>query len=292
MYPEMGLNLFSSVYRVAILVALLFTLPAINSNAQCIEKNFAFKGGENLTYRGYYNWGFIWVAAGEVNLKVEDSSYESKDAFKITGLGKNVKAFDWFFKLRDTLTCYVDKDSLKPLYFDRRTNEAKYKAHHEYWFNYDKNEIYSKIRKKTKPVKRDTIQNKPCTFDILSVAYYARNLDFSKYKKGDKIPISMLVDNEIHSLYIRYHGLETIKTKSGERFECLKFSPLLVEGTMFKGGEDMTVWLSNDDNRIPIMAEAKILVGSVKGILDSYEGLRNTKNSFFKRKKGKLDIKE
>lgn len=245
-----------------------------------------------MTYRGYYNWGFIWVAAGEVMLSVQKSNYKGRNAYKFYGTGKNLKAFDWFFNLRDTLTAYADKESLAPLYFDRRTNEASYHAHHEYWFNYSDSTILSKIKKRDKPEKLDTIKNKSCTFDILSVAYYVRNLDFGKYKKGDKIPLSMLVDNEIHSLYIRYKGLEIIKTKSGEQFECLKFSPLLVKGTMFNGGEDMTVWLSNDDNRIPIQVEAKVLVGSVKGILDSYEGLRNSKNSFFKKRNGKLDIEE
>lgn len=275
------------------LVLFLFLLIGTSSTqAQCLEKNFAFQAGEKLVFRGYYNWGFLWVAAGEVELSVAADRYENKDVFKIKGEGKNVKAFDWFFKLRDTLTCYADRKTLSPYYFDRRTHEAKYDAHHEYWFDYPNNKINSKIQKREKPVKRDTIQIKPCTFDILSVAYYVRNLDFSKHKKGDKIPLSMLIDNEIHSLYIRYRGLETIKTKSGERFECLKFSPLLVEGTMFKGGEDMTVWLSNDDNRIPIMVEAKVLVGSVKGILENYDGLRNTKNSFFKKNKGNLNIAE
>jgi len=262
------------------------------ANAQCLEQNFAFQSGEKLVFRGYYNWGFIWVAAGEVELSVKTDKFQNQDVFKIKGEGRNTKAFDWFFKLRDTLTCYADIKTLAPLYFDRKTHEAKYNAHHEYWFNYEKNQITSQIQKREKPVKLDTLTNKPCTFDILSVAYYVRNLDFSKYKKGDKIPLSMLIDNEIHSLYIRYRGLETIKANSGERFECLKFSPLLVEGTMFKGGEDMTVWLSNDDNRIPIMVEAKVLVGSVKGILESYDGLRNTKNSFFKSNKGKLNIAE
>lgn len=260
--------------------------------AQCIEKNFAFREGEKLSFRGYYNWGFIWVAAGEVNLSVEKSTYKNKNAFLFSGTGKNLKAFDWFFHLRDTLTAYAEMETLAPMYFDRRTHEAKYHAHHEYWFNDNDSTIFSKIKKREKPVKHDTLKNKACTFDILSIAYYVRNLNFSKYKKGDKIPISMLIDNEIHSLYIRYRGIDIIKTKSGERFECLKFSPLLVEGTMFKGGEDMTVWLSNDNNRIPIMVEAKVLVGSVKGVLDSYEGLRNSKNSFFKKRKGNLDIED
>ncbi|MDE5419229.1 DUF3108 domain-containing protein [Labilibaculum sp. DW002] len=276
----------------SIVLFLFLLIGTCNGQAQCLEKNFAFNAGEELVFRGYYNWGFLWVAAGEVKLSASADQYKGKEVFKIKGEGKNAKAFDWFFKLRDTLTCYADVETLSPLYFDRRTHEAKYDAHHEYWFDYEKNQITSQIQKREKPVKLDTLSNKPCTFDILSVAYYVRNIDFSKYKKGDKIPLSMLIDNEIHSLYIRYRGLETIKANSGERFECLKFSPLLVEGTMFKGGEDMTVWLSNDDNRIPIMVEAKVLVGSVKGILESYSGLRNTKNSFFKKKKGNLNIAE
>ena len=284
-----------TIYRLALqlVITTCFIAPLAQiSSAQCIEENFAFQGGEKLTYRGYYNWGFIWVAAGEVNLSIDTTNYQGKEAFRFYGTGKNLKAFDWFFKLRDTLTCYADINTLAPLHFDRRTNEAKYKAHHEYWFDYSDSTIISKIQKRDRPVRMDTIRNKACTFDILSVAYYVRNLDFSKYKKGEKIPVSMLVDNEIYPLYIRYKGLESIKTKSGERFECLKFSPLLVEGTMFKGGEDMTVWLSNDDNRIPIMVEAKVLVGSVKGVLDSYEGLRNIKNSFFKKRKGKVDLQD
>ncbi len=287
--------LFSSKranFPACIVLFLLLLIGSYTSQAQCFEKNFAFQSGEKLVFRGYYNWGFLWVAAGEVKLSVSEDQYKGNNVFKIKGEGKNLNAFDWFFKLRDTLTCYADYESLSPYYFDRKTHEAKYNAHHEYWFDYQNNKINSKIQKREKPVKLDTITNKPCTFDILSVAYYVRNLDFSKHKKGDKIPLSMLIDNEIHSLYIRYRGLETIKTKSGERFECLKFSPLLVEGTMFKGGEDMTVWLSNDDNRIPIMVEAKVLVGSVKGILESYDGLRNTKNSFFKKNKGNLNLAE
>ena len=261
-------------------------------SAQYIEKKLAFEVGEKLIYRGYYNWGFIWVAAGEVTMSVEKQKYHEKDAYKFCGIGKNLKAFDWFFHLRDTLTAYVDIKTIAPLYFDRRTHEAKYHAHHEYWFNYTDSTIYSKIQKRKKPVKLDTIACKPRTFDILSVAYFVRNIDFGKYKKGDRISISMLVDNKIHNLYVRYRGLETIKTRSRERFECIKLSPLMVEGTMFKSDEEMTVWLSNDDNRIPIMVEAKILIGSVKGVLDSYEGLRNSPNSILKKRKGKVEIKE
>jgi hypothetical protein len=104
--------------------------------------------------------------------------------------------------------------------------------------------------------------------------YQARNIDFMKYKKGDKIPITMVVDGEIHNLYIRYHGKEVAQTREGRKFNCLKFSPLLVAGTIFNAGEDMTVWVTDDRNRVPIVVEAKILVGSVKAVFTEAKGLK------------------
>ncbi|WP_195715193.1 DUF3108 domain-containing protein [Ancylomarina sp. 16SWW S1-10-2] len=271
-------------------ILLFFFLGQLKAQENSSVENFAFQSGEKLTFRGYYNWGFLWVAAGEVKLEVKNESYSGKPAYKIEALGRSLKAFDWFFKLRDTISCYVDTTSLKPYYFDRNTNEGDYIARHQYWFDYEKHEIYSKIQKRQKPVKRDTLENKHISSDIVSIAYYTRNLDFSKYKKNEKIPLRMLIDNEVHNLYIRYKGIEDVKLKSGEVYECLKFSPMLVKGHLFQGGEDMTIWVSNDMNRVPIMVEAKVLIGSVKGLLQSYEGLRSTRNSHFKNRSGKVDV--
>lgn len=269
---------------------LVCSIGQLKSQEKSEITNFAFQSGEKLTYRGYYNWGFIWVAAGEVKLEVSEESYSDKLSYKLEAQGKTLKAFDYFFKLRDTISCYVDTTSLKPFYFDRKTNESNYIARHQYWFDYDKDCVYSKIKKQDKPIALDTLENKHISSDIVSVAYYARNLDFSKYKKKEKIPLRMLIDNEIHNLYIRYRGIEKVKLKNGDVYECLKFSPMLVKGHLFQGGEDMTIWVSNDKNRVPIMVEAKVLIGSVKGLLDSYEGLRSTRNSLFKTRSGKLDI--
>ena len=272
------------------ILVIICSVGQLKSQEKSGIENFAFQSGEKLTFRGYYNWGFIWVAAGEVKLEVKNESYSDKPAYKIEALGRSLKAFDWFFKLRDTISCYVDTTSLKPFYFDRKTHEGDYIARHEYWFDYDKDQIYSKIRKRQKPEKKDTLENKNISSDIVSVAYYTRNLDFSKYKKKEKIPLRMLIDNEVHNLYIRYKGIENVKLKSGEVYECLKFSPMLVKGHLFKGGEDMTIWVSNDRNRVPIMVEAKVLIGSVKGLLSSYEGLRSTRNSHFKKRSGKVEV--
>jgi hypothetical protein len=99
--------------------------------------------------------------------------------------------------------------------------------------------------------------------DVLSSIYFARNIDFDQYKPEDKIRFSMFLDNEVYEMYIRYLGKETVKTRYG-KFKAIKFKPLLIKGTIFEGGEKMTVWVSDDQNRIPVRIESPISVGSVK----------------------------
>ena len=107
----------------------------------------------------------------------------------------------------------------------------------------------------------------------MSAIYYARNIDFDKYQVGDKIPFNMFLDNEVHSLYIKYEGKEEIKTKYG-KFRAIRFKPLLVKGTLFSGGEKMTVWVSDDPNHIPLRIESPIVVGNVKVDMMQYSNLR------------------
>ena len=109
--------------------------------------------------------------------------------------------------------------------------------------------------------------------DVISTVYYARNIDFDKYKAEDKIPFSMFIDNEVYDLYIRYLGKEVIKTRYG-KFNAHKFKPLLIKGTIFEGGEKMTVWVSDDANHIPLRIESPISVGSVKVDMMGYRNLR------------------
>src|SRR5947207_2591174 len=120
-----------------------------------------------------------------------------------------------------------------------------------------------------KPVYRVT----ECVQDVLSAVYYSRNIDFNKYKAGDKIAFSMFLDNEIYEMYIRYLGKETIKTKYG-KFRAIKFKPLLIKGTIFEGGEKMVVYVSDDGNKIPLRIESPISVGSIKVDMMSYRNLR------------------
>src|SRR5204862_2684464 len=124
-----------------------------------------------------------------------------------------------------------------------------------------------------------------CVQDVLSAVYYARNIDFNSYKPGDKIPFSVFLDNELYEMYIRYVGKETVKTKYG-KFKAIKFKPLLIKGTLFEGGEKMTVWVSDDANHVPVRIESPIVVGKVKVDMMSSKNLRYPLTSLIKLKGG------
>lgn len=262
-----------------IIMALLFLFAFGQLSAQCATNN-AFEKGEKLEFTGYYNWGFIWVNAGKVKLNVSEKKHEGKAVYQIKGSARNARAFEVFFKLRDTLTTLVARDNLLPYSLDRITHEADYHTRHVYAYNYSTNKIQAHIKKNSDKQQNFSIPLQGCVNNIMSILYYARNINYDNLAEGDKIPLKMLVDGKISNVEIRYKGTGEVKTRKGNKFQCYKITPVLPNGTMFEGGDAMTVWLSKDKNRVPVMVEAKIKVGSVKGILENYKGLRHKDNIF------------
>lgn len=257
-------------------ILLWFIVINIDSGySQCTLKSTSYKQGEIIDYEVYYNWGFIWLNAGWVKFQVKDSVYNNKETLLFDSYGSSHESYDWLFKVRDQYFSHVDKESLKPVLFHRKNSEGGFELENKYVFNWDANVIYSETENSDKPYSKDTIDISPCTFDVLSMVYYTRNLDFTKIKVGEKVPMSSILDNEVFDLYIRYMGKETIKDREGRKYNCIKFSALLVEGSIFKGGEDMFVWVTDDENKVPVLVEAKILIGSVKAYLSGTHGLKH-----------------
>ncbi len=248
----------------------------------CDVKQLNFKSGEKVTYRAVYNWGFIWVNAGDVEFLVRDTTYMQQPALHLVSRGWSLKKYDGIFKVRDRFEAIVHPTTLKPFWFERDTYEGGFEAYNRYIYKHDENILDIISHTSDRPYKRDLLPIKDCTFDVVSAIYYCRTLDFDKYKKGDKIPITIAIDDEVFDLFLRYKGKEQLKTRDGTVFNTIRFSALLVEGTIFKGGEDLEVWVTDDDNKVPVLVEAKILVGSVKAVLTGMEGLKHPVTSIVK----------
>ena len=235
----------------------------------CGVKNTAFQYNEQLTFRVYYTlWG-VYIGAGEANFTTSIEQLNGHTVYHIIGDGKTYSFYDNFFKVRDKYETYIDTGTLQPFKFIRNVDEGGYKIYENVSFNKTTN---------TAVTNKGVYKVPGCVQDVLSAIYYARNIDFSKLKPDDKIPFSMFLDNEVYNLYIRYLGKEIIKTKYG-KFKAIKFKPLLIKGTIFEGGEKMTVWVSDDANHIPLRVESPISVGSVKVDMMDFRNRRSPLSS-------------
>lgn len=209
----------------------------------------------------------VWVNAGEVEFKVDSVLLQGKMVYKLTSSGRSYESYDWIFKVRESYLAYAECNPMRPISYIRKATEGGYSATEIYQFHHSAKKVYTSVETSEKSSQKDTLTINGCTYDLLTAIYYCRNLKFGSFNTGDKIPVSVLLDNKIENLYIRYLGKEYLRYK-GKAVACIKFSVLLVEGTIFNEGENMTVWITDDEKRIPLYVEANILVGKVKAFLN------------------------
>ncbi len=267
------------------IIVLVFMLISSISNQittaqdNCNIKNTSFQPGESITYELSYNWGIPWLKVGYAKFSVKKKQLNSKPHYHLIGVGSSYESWDWFYKMRASYESYVNMETFNPTYYKRKTKEPDFFIDQEYRFNWKDTVAYSKYESKKHSLRYDTIATTPCTYDLISILYYARNLDYSKYKKGEKIPYTLLLDREIMHLEFKYLGEDNVKIRKIGRFNCLKFSISLVAGSMFDEGDEMTLWVTKDANRIPVMIKTPIVVGSVKAKLIDYKNLKHPLNS-------------
>jgi hypothetical protein len=242
----------------------------------CNISNKTTQSAEQIVFHVFYNLAGVYVNAGTASFSNSVEKLNGRPVFHITGEGKTNSSYDWIFRVRDKYETFIDTTTMQPLKFIRNVDEGGYKKYENISFN----------RKANTAVTTTGVFKVPdCVQDVLSSIYYARNIDFSKYKVNDRIPFTMFLDNEVYNMYIRYLGKEDIKTRYG-KFRAIKFKPLLVKGTIFEGGEKMTVWVSDDANKIPVRIESPIVVGTIKVDMMNYKNLRHPLKGLKKFKGG------
>ena len=232
----------------------------------------SFQNGEKLTYKIFYNLNFIWMPAGEVTFKVFDEGNQ----FHYQAKGKTYSSYEWFFEVKDDYDSWVDKNSYLPNYSERSVNEGGYHIFEKISFNQASRNMTvwrSPKRGATETKTEHTV--KTDVHDVLSSLYALRNIDFGSQQAGYAVPFSVFMDQEEFPLRFRYMGKEPRKNVHNMgRYKTLKFQPDLIAGSVFKEDAKMTVWVSDDQNRIPLLIESPVSVGSVKMVLKEYWGLK------------------
>ena len=227
------------------------------------QNKLPFEVGESCTYRIHY--GPITAGYGRLTIKNLEQ-HNNIECFYFEGIGKSNSFFDLFFKVNDEYISYVNSTSLSPVHFIRDVNEGGYIIKQNYLFNAKKNEVLAE----------DSIYQIPKqTQDMLSGFYFTRALLNNQNVQQDSIiKINVFMDEENYPMQIKYVKNELIKTKWG-KINCMVFIPQLQEGRVFKDAEGMSIWISDDENKLMIKVETKIIIGVIKAELSSFKGLKN-----------------
>lgn len=231
------------------------------------QKERAFDVGEWYKFRIHY--GFI--NAGYATLEVKEAVRQNKKVYHAVGKGYTTGMSRFFFKVEDLYESYFDKETCKPYQFVRKIDEGGYRKDQEGFFNQDDNKVlvkdYKNKSEKVYPV-TENVQ------DIVSTFYYLRNYPaIDRMKPGESVAVDMFFDGEITKFKLKFLGNEDIDTKFGV-VPCMIFRPLVQSGRVFKEEESLTVWISDDDNKIPLRIKASLAVGSLKADLDAFKGLK------------------
>ncbi len=227
----------------------------------------AFKSGEYLKFQVSY--GFINAGIATIDLK--ETTYNGKSVYHAKGDGYTTGLSKTFFKVKDDYQSYFDKNTGQPYRFVRKINEGGYTKNQEGFINYKTNSVLLKDYK-AKTEKTYNIHSN--IQDVISAFYYLRNHEkLDNIKAGETIQIDMFFDDEIFKFKLKFMGYEKIKTKFGT-INSMKFRPYVMSGRVFKAEESLTLWVSNDENRVPLKIQASLLVGSLKAELIQHKNLK------------------
>lgn len=228
-----------------------------------VVQNNAFTFGERLKYRVHY--GIMNAANIDFEVRPDTVKVGKKNTFHVIAFGRTISAFDWFMKVRDRYETHIDQVSMLPVKYTKDQVEGNYKDQDYAVFNHQ-NRIC--IHEKGKmPIAPDVM-------DLISAIYYFRTFDFSKAKPGDKYTFQVYLDNRLYETGAKFLGREVIKSDVG-KIRCIKLRPQLIVDRVFKDADDMTLWVTDDENKIPVRVQSDLRVGSLKVDLIEYKGLRN-----------------
>ncbi|MDR0714312.1 MAG: DUF3108 domain-containing protein [Bacteroidales bacterium] len=243
---------------------LLFTASLLSFSQTIVEKSLGesvFRSGEKLIFRIHY--GFI--TGGEAIISAHETLLNDKMVFHAKVMGRTSGLADKIYRVIDVYESFFDPANNLPHKAIRNISEGNYRFYDEVAYHHD--ELYVESQRKGK------VAIPPQTLDIVSVMFYVRRLDLNMLNFNDVIRFDTYFSDEIFPFYIVYKGKETISIGSG-KYKCFKFVPVVEPGRIFKNEDDMTVWFSDDENKIPVSVKFDILVGSFRCDLVRSENLK------------------
>ena len=238
--------------------------------------SLAYGPGEEVSFILHYKWGAINSYVGHATVRLDTVAFNGIKAFRCSLYGRTTRLYDFFFPVREEFKSWFACDGLRPLKFFRHSEEGDYEAINTYIYDWSTPDphIVADLYSSKRGQRNMDIPLTPCTFDLPTLFYFARNMDFDVITPKKKYPMTFAIDDDVFNVYFILYGRETIKVQGLGHVKTIKFAAKLLEGEVFKGEADMLIWVSDDDNRLPVYFEAPLLVGTARGRMSSYSGLK------------------
>lgn len=225
-----------------------------------------FQTGERLKYRAHYGL----LNAGFAELNIKNSNLHGESHYHIVGTGWSTGAVRAFFRVDDRYETYINKRTLLPSRFIRDINEGGFTENKEKTFDQQR-KIVTVNNIKDKKISHHRFDNP--VQDMVSAAYFLRSKPNTYYKVGQNFDVEIFMDGEVYPFRLKIQARERIKTRFGY-INAIKFTPSVMRGRVFKDNESVTMWVSDDANMVPLLVQAKLVVGSLKMELFEYENVR------------------
>ncbi len=235
--------------------------------------NNAFDAGEKLTYDLYYKYGIINMKGGTATLNTETTTYNGTDAYKLTLQASTGGLIGSIYSIEDTLTSYMDK-KLVPLLFVKGAVEMKdYTSERQiYKYQNGKTSIRT-IRHRNGELSFDeNIITDRCTYDMMSILAFARTLNYSKMQRGDNTQVQFITGRRLVNMYIRYLGKSTMKVNNGKTYDAIELSLMILDKAFVDKEEAMRVWITDDENKLPLQINSKLKIGEMRVVLKDFSG--------------------
>ncbi len=250
----------------------LFSFSGETQMAYPVIKNESFSKGEQLDYRV----SFLGLNVGKAITKVDSKIYNinSRRCFKIDAFGETT-GISWIYKVNDNWGAYIDTAAMVTHVSYRKIKENNYRKDEMVSFDHvnkkakvqvlNKEGVYENVNEFDIP---------PNATDLVGGFIQMRFFDFKKIKIGDTVAISGFFEDTAYKLKIIYKRKETISTKIG-KIPCHVMVPIMPDNKLFNGENSISVWISDDANKIPVKIQAKMFIGHTGLELVSFRGLRN-----------------
>jgi hypothetical protein len=243
-----------------LMINIIAISPSYAFDAQHESRQNAFAVGERLVF----DVGYGFITAGEATMSIPQyDTIAGNQCYRVAFQVNSTPTFSWFYEVRDRYATYLDAEGIFPWRFEQHIKEGKYRR--DFVADFDQTNHIAKTSEGQYPIPSHV-------HDIMSAFYFARTLDYSNRRIGEKIHLQNFYKDSTYELDVKFLGRQTIEVAAGT-FNCLILEPLAKEGGLFKSEGRVILWLSDDERKIPVKVSTKVVIGSIDSELREYSGI-------------------